>query len=152
MSTNETDFDSLGLDALLDTTLDDIEDLPSFEPFVAGAHRCLVTFERKVIGDHPAIEVTLKALECLEVADEGDAEKAPKEGDSCNSAFMLDNEVGLGKFKEVAVPFAASLGVNTLRELSESVKDVECVVITNIRTDKNDKSRHYLNIKQIQVI
>ena len=41
---------------------------------------------------------------------------------------------------------------SSLREIVEGVKDVECVIISGIRTDKNDPDKHYLNVKEIQVL
>lgn len=144
-------LDSLGLDGLLDSTLDDIADLPSFEPFPAGAHRVLVSMEHKEINEKPSVELELKMLEVLELADPNTA-VAPVEGDTCTLAYFLDNEFGLGKFKEVAVPFAAALGVSSLRDVIEQVKDIECVVISNTRPDKKDPERVYMNIKELQIV
>lgn len=138
------------LDSLLDTTLDDIDDLPSFEPFPAGAHKVLASFEQKEINNHPAIELSLKMIETIELADPTAA--TPKPGDTANTMFLLDNEFGLGNFKKCAMPFGEAMQFSTMREIVEGVKEVECVVMTSVRKDKNDPDKKYLNVKEIAVL
>lgn len=138
------------VDDLLDVTLDDLEDLPEFKPFPAGAHRALASFEQKEINGKTAVELTLKLLETIEQSDP--QEEASKPGDSCSTAFMLDNEYGRGNLKKCATPFGAALGFSSIREIIEGVKEVECVVVTSVRKDKNDPDKKYLNIKEIQVV
>ena len=138
------------LDDLLDVTLDDLEDLPEFKPFPGGAHRALASFEQKEINGKVAVELSLNLMETIEQADP--QEPASKPGDSCSTAFMLDNEFGRGNLKKCAMPFGAALNLGSIREIIEQVKEVECVVITSVRKDKNDPDRKYLNIKEIQVV
>jgi len=60
------------LDNLLDTTLDDLEDLPSFKPFPSGAHRCLATFATKEIGGKEVVELSFEYISCEGLADSND--------------------------------------------------------------------------------
>ena len=138
------------LDDLLDSTLDDIEDLPEFKPFPAGAHHVKATFTMDEINKKPVIKLDLVLVETVEQADP--SAEASKEGDSSGTMFMLDNKYGIGNFKKCAAPFAEALDLTTNREIIEGVKDVECVVITSIRTDKNDPDKEYLNIKEIKIL
>jgi hypothetical protein len=138
------------LDSLLDATLDDLEDLPSFKPFPPGVHRVLASFEQKEINGKPAIELNLVMQETVELASSEDEE--PKQGDSCNTMFMLDNEFGRGNLKKCATPFGEALGFSSLRDIVEGVKDVECIAVTAVRKDKNDPDRLYLQVKEIQVV
>ena len=138
------------LDNLLDTTLDDLEDLPSFEPFPPGAHKVSATFEEKDINGKPAIELSFTMIEALELADPQGV--APKEGDTANTMFMLDNEFGRGNLKKCASPFGEALNISTLLEIVEQVKGVECVIVTSVRKDKNDPDKKYLQVKEIQVL
>jgi len=135
---------------LLDETLDDLEDLPSFEPYPAGAHRVLATFESKEINDNPAIELAFKLMETMELSDPQDA--APKEGSTASTMFMLNNEFGRGNLKKCAMPFGQALNLGTLRQIVEEVTDVECIILTGIRKDKNDPDKKYLQVKEIQVV
>lgn len=138
------------LDAILDVTLDDLEDLPEFKVFPPGAHRVSVSLEVKEINKHPAIELSMKLLETLEMADPQEDPMEP--GTECSTAYMMDNKFGQGAFKEVTKAIGASLGTSSLREIVEATKDLECVVITTIRKDKNDPDKKYINIKQLDVV
>lgn len=140
------------LDTLLDAKLDDLEDLPSFQPFPAGTHRCLATFDTKDINGKAAVELGFEMVECLETADNLEESAMPKQGDKSNTMFMLDNEFGRGNLKKCALPFAEALNLSSVREVIETVKAVECVVVTSLRTDKNDTSKQYLQVKEIGIV
>lgn len=147
---SDTDFD---IDALLDSTLDDLEDLPSFKPFPAGCHQVTCSMEKKDLGGHPSIVLDFTLLETLELADPNTPEaEQSKPGDTSNTACMMDNEFGVGNFKKLALPIGAALGVAKLSEVIEQCQDIECVILTSIRTDKNDKDKHYLNVKELNVV
>jgi hypothetical protein len=138
------------LDNLLDITLDDLEDLPSFEPFPAGAHQVLASFATKDINGKAAVELSLKLVETVELDDS--TAKPPKAGDVSSTMFMLDNEYGRGNLKKCAAPFGEALQFSTIREIVEGVKEVECVVLTSVRVDKNDPDKKYLQVKEINVL
>lgn len=141
------------LDNLLDATLDDIADLPSFQPFPVGAHRVLATFGQKEINGKGAITLDFKLIETVEYANPQDAETSPtKEGDASGTMFMLDNEYGAGNFKKCAAPFAEMVGSSGLRAIVEGVQDVECLVLTGLRSKKDDATVKYLDVKEITVL
>ena len=138
------------IDDLLDCTLDDLEDLPEFKPFPVGAHRVSVTLELKKINEKQGAEFDMKAIETVELANTADTPLA--EGDSTSSVYFLDNEFGRGALKAVSIPLAEALGTSTIRELIDACKGVECVVVTSLRKDKNDATKFYTNIKEMQVV
>jgi len=141
------------LDALLDATLDDLADLPSFAPFCAGAHRCLATMEAKEINSKPTVELTLKLIETMELADENlPEEERSKPDDVANTLFFMDNEIGQGKFKACATNFAELAGSGNLRTIVDTVKEIEVMVVTSVSIDKKDPTRKYLNLLEIQVV
>jgi len=141
------------LDNILDLTLDDIADLPSYRPFAAGAHQVLVTMESKEVANKPSIEAKFKLIATMELADENLAEEdKPKEGDEANTLFFLDNEIGLGKFKAFANNFAEFAGTRNLKEIVEAVTEVECVLMNGVKADKNDKTKFYLDVKECTVV
>ena len=153
------------LNDLLDATLDDLEDLPSFQPFPVGAHKVLASFDTKEINGKQAVSLDFKLVEVLELADASITEeienaagdlipnpKFPKAGDSAGTMFMLDNEYGRGNLKKCATPFGEALELSTIREIIEGVKEVECIVLTGLRKDKNDPDKFYLDVKEIQVV
>jgi len=139
------------IDDLLDATLDDLEDLPAFEPFSPGAHKVSVTLELKEVNSKPCVELSMKAIETLELADSA-KDQPLKAGDVTSVLYDLTNQFGQGAWKAVAKPLAEALGTSTTRELIEQCKEVECVVLTSLRKDKNDPDRKYTNIKQLQVV
>jgi len=135
---------------LLDATLDDLEDLPEFKPFPPGAHQVTASLSLKEINKKQCVELEMKMIETLEVSDSNDA--PAKAGDSCSTIFMLDNEYGRGNLKKVATPLGTALDTGILREIIEQAKDIECVVITSLRTDKNDKDKKYIQVKELTVV
>ena len=140
------------IDNLLDSTLDDLEDLPEFKPFAAGAHRVSLSLSQKQINDVDCVEASLKMIENLELADPNlEEEDIPKPGDEASSLFMLNNEFGRGNLKRVLAALADTIGSRNNREIIEGAKDIECIVITSIKLDKKDSDKKYLNIKELQV-
>ena len=138
------------LDSLLDLTLDDLSDMPSFENFCPGTHLVSLSLEWKDINGKTAVEAKIKLIETLEQADP--STKAPSPDDECNTAYMMDNEYGQGKFKVIAAPIAVQLGITNLVQLVEEAKNLECVVVTGLRTDKKDLTRNYLDIKSLAFV
>lgn len=143
--------DNVDINALLDAKLDDLEDLPEFKPFAAGTHKVLVSLAIKDINDDKAIEMAIKAIETLELANPTKDENI-KEGDTTSVLFMLNNEIGRGKLKAIAKPLGASLGVSGLGEVVEQTKDIECLIVSSVRVDKQDPDRLYMNIKTLEVV
>jgi len=139
------------IDNLLDATLDDLEDLPTFEPFPAGVHRALVSMNEKEVNGHQSIEVSCKMVETIELAEPTKAE-APKAGSEASVLCMLDNEFGRGNFKALAKPLGAAFGTISNREIVEQTKDIECLIVTSLKQDKNDKTVFRMNIKELEVV
>jgi len=142
------------LDNLLDATLDDLDDLPSFAPFPAGAYRAMANMEAadvsKKLGK-PCVELSFTLLEVVEAADPNGV--AAKEGDTSNTLFMLDNEFGQGAFKKHATPIGQALGCGKLSEIVEQCTDIEVMIIVGTpRKDKNDPDKLYLNLKELAVV
>lgn len=134
---------------ILDAKLDDIDDLPEFAIFPAGAHRARATMEIKEVNGKRAVELSLSLIEHMELADPND--KALPEGSQSSVLYMLDNEYGVGNLKKVAKPFGEALGTQVLKEIIEQVRDIEVAVLTTVRTDKNDPDKKYLGIKELHV-
>lgn len=138
------------MDDLLDSTLDDLEDLPEFKPFPVGAHRCLASLEVKEINGNAATELSLKAIETVELANASD--EPVKEGDETSVLYMHNNEYGRGNLKKILASLADTIGSRNNREIIEGTKDVEVVVISSLRKDKNDDTKFHMNVKELQVV
>lgn len=146
---NEQTQSALDVDGLLDGTLDDLADAPSFEPFNAGAHHVVIDWEGPIkVGTHPAIKLKMKLIETKELSDSNAIAQAA--GSEAEQAFMLDNEYGQGGLK-ILLNSLAQTYKGTNREIMQQSKGAECLVITEIRTNK-DKTAKYTNVKEISVI
>lgn len=140
------DFD---MDSLLDGTLDDLMDAPEFKPFPAGTHKVTIKIEQKKIGTHPSFEVGMTAIETIELADA--AKDTPLEtGATTSVAYMMDVELGQGKFKKILASLAEHFGPMSNRELIAAAQNAECVVVTTKRQNK-EKTQWYTDIVELMV-
>lgn len=133
----------------LNSTLDDIDDLPAFVVPLPGAYKLRQTITDKKVGEHPAFNVDFTILEVIEVPEVPAGESLPKVGDTFNIAFMRDNEFGAGKFKEYVTPIAAKLGLRNIAEIIAQSANMEIHAIVSRRADKTDKSKFYPDIKKV---
>jgi hypothetical protein len=138
------------MDDILDGTLDDLADLPEFKPFPNGVHSCTVSFERKKVNEHPCVEVKLKMQETVELADP-EKDTAPEKGSEASVLYMLDNEIGQGKFKELMGVFAAVNPEMKLGDLLKEHNNASVLVVTSQRGNK-EKTKMYQDITSIQLI
>jgi hypothetical protein len=142
------------IESLLEGTLDELADAPTFEPFHVGAHRVSIHFEgtdgKLVINKHPAIKIKMKLINTEELANPQD-DKPQVPGSEAEVLYMLDNDMGQGSLKKVAAVLQEHLGTKSLKETLEAAKGLECLVMTAIRTNK-DKTQKYTDIKEISVI
>lgn len=150
-----TNLDNLDdIDSLLDRNLDDIDDLPEFKTFPAGIHKCTIAWERKDIEKTidgtkkkvPHMQLTLTYMETLELADQAD--KLPKAGDKCNTAYDLTNEFAMGALKK-AVKTLAEQYAGNLKATIKETNGFEVAAVTKTRKDKNDKDKQYLQVEDL---
>lgn len=136
---------------LLDSTLDSLPDLPTFAAWPSGAYRVELNegLVEKKIGEHDAVEMNMKNLEVLELANPS-GEAAPEVGVECNTAFMLDNDTGLGFFKEVLKELSPRFP-GTIRETMAACKGAEAIVVIK-KTRDEKKDRDYTNIKKFALV
>lgn len=139
----DKDYD---VDALLDGTLDDLEDMPENKPFPPGAHRVTLSMSLKEINKKKCVEIALKAVETMELADPDNYEPLV-EGDETNVLCFLTSKFGQGTFKMLGEVLAPALGTTSNRETIEAAQDIECIVLTT-----SDKEGKYTNIKELQVV
>ena len=138
------------IDSLLAMSLDDLPDLPEFKVYPAGAHRVTMKFEKKQIGTHPAVEAKFTMIATEELTDP--AKDQPVDaGTESSVAYMLDNEFGLGNFKALLKPLAAHFGLSSIPEIMEAAANLEVVIVTKTRQNK-EKTQTYLEITQLIVV
>jgi len=146
------------LDALLDGTLDDLADAPTFAPYPIGTHKVNFTMEIKDFdktekdgskGKVKKVVFDLVGIETVELPSGSDA--APiKAGDKTNMIFDLSNDYGQGDLKKVLAALSAKFGNKTNRELIEDAKSpLEALIITGQRSNRDDKSIKYTTLVEI---
>lgn len=149
---------NVDLDSILDSTLDDLADMPEFKPFPAGAHRATIKLEVKAVNDIPSLDIKLEGIESVELSNPED--QPIKQGDSTNQLLMLKtkdgkkNEFSEGKMKELLKPLAAHFGTTTNRETIEAANGAEVLVVTKLRKDDRNKEdiKYYTDIVSWQVM
>ena len=124
---------------ILDMTLDDLEDMPTFEPYPAGVHRALMTLEQKVVNDVQSVEAKFKLMETIELAEPlKDGVKPLEEGAETSVLCQLNNEWGRGTLKMLATPVGQMLGLASIREVIEECNDIEVIIISMVQVSKKD--------------
>jgi hypothetical protein len=139
----------MNIDSLLDSSIDDLADLPEFQVFPAGVHRVVVNFEKKEVNKHPCVEMKLKALETVELADPTKDEPLAA-GTESSVLYMLDNEFGQGAFKKLIKVFAVHCGTTSISETIEAAAGMEVEVVCNVRYNK-DKTQAYTNVTKVLI-
>lgn len=138
-TTRNAAFDNM--EALLGASLDDLDDLPSFDCPPPGVYICSVTTDIKEVNKNDAVEASYTIQEVTELADAN--MKPPIAGSKFSTLFTL-NEIGVGKLKEFCIPFGDKFGTKSIRELvNDKIKEVIVVVKVKNRKDKNDPDRIY---------
>lgn len=128
------------IDSILDSTLDDLADVPEFKPFAAGSHMATLNLEVKDIQNKPAVEWKLTHIETLELADPTGT--PPKAGDICSGAFIFvandgtPNELAQGQFKALLKPLQAHFGTASNRDTIEAAQGAQVVVTMSQRAGK----------------
>lgn len=136
------------IDSLLDSSIDDLADLPEFAVFPNGVHRVTINFESKKVNEHPSVELKMKLLETVEMAD---ATATPLEpGAESSVLYMLDNEFGQGKLKAVISSLRDTFGGATLKEVMENANGAEVTVVCKVRQNK-DKTQSYTDVTKVMV-
>ena len=137
MSESNTDFSDL-----MDKTLDDLADLPSFKPFPAGAHVAILTWERKEINSKPSIIANFKYVENVELTDP--TAKVPAEGDTAQVAFILKNndgqrnEISEGQWKKMCTELQPDFGGDSIGEIMQNSQNGKVLIVTKVKENKQN--------------
>lgn len=135
------------IDSILDSSIDDLADLPAFQVFPSGVHRAIINWEKKEVNNHPCMELKMKAVETIELANP--AEDAPlAAGTESSVLFMLDNEFGQGKFKAIIKQLAEATGTSKISEAVDASQGMEVQVVCKVRQNK-DKTQSYTDVTKV---
>lgn len=144
----------------LDTSLDDIEDLPQFVQLPTGAYVATLVngiVAKELAGKEttPVFEFAFTLKEVVEVnpdaLDAEAGEEMPKPGDIASFIFQRNNVFGMGLFKEAVKPIAARLGTSQIGALLEGSKGMEVMLLIT-REKKKGAEKSYSRIKKLEVV
>ena len=156
---NDTVIDTSDIDSILEGTLDDLADMPEFKPFPEGAHKAVIRWETKKVKDKTAIFLHLKYIEPVELKDP--TATPPANGDETSVMYQFinadgtNNEYAQGGFKKLMASMRTALNIEpTVKNgaVMEQTQNMECLVITNLRTDKKDKTKVYTGVEELAPI
>ena len=110
------------------------------------------TLEKKEVNGNQCVEVGLVLMGTQELADPTSTKFVAKEGDTTSILCGLANEYGRGELKNIATPIGAALGLAKISDVVEQATDIECLVVTTLQQDKNDKDKFRTKIKELAVV
>jgi hypothetical protein len=141
-------------DSILDSTLDDLADMPSIELFPNGAHK--VRLESKIDRKKSSVQITMHYIEPIEVEPTA---TIPEVGTKNSVFFFLKkkdgtaNEYAQGGLKTLVQSLAEHFGGSSTAEILENAKDAEVAVVTKIRVGKGDyEGKDNIDIVKIGVL
>ena len=142
---------------VLDVSLDDIEDLPSYDCPPNGTYQLLVNANTKVFDgkdgkpDSQCVVFEYEITDVIELADKVGTQTA-KAGDKFNELFGLGSEDGIKWLKKAILPYAAHFGISNFRELvQDKIQQVVIVATIKGRKDKNDPDKRYAQVSNVNI-
>lgn len=141
---------SIDLDSILDSSIDDLADLPEFGIYPSGAHRVIINWESKEVNKHPSMELKMKLVETVELTNPAEDQPVVA-GTESSSLFMLDNEFGQGAFKKIMKTLAEACGTQKISETVDASQGMEVTVIVVTKPDKKDKDVMRMNVRSLTV-
>jgi len=150
-------FDNL--DALLDASMDDLEDLPPSGVPPTGHYNLNVTFSIEEIGDEKKEVIMAKyivdAINELKDPDEA-SEVQPKQ--EFAEFFHLTkkdgsvNKFGIGKLKQRLTPYVERVGTKSIRELINGVKEFAIAASVKRTVNKKNEDQYNMDLKDVVVL
>lgn len=148
-----SEMTAVDVDALLDSSLDDLLDLPEFKNFPAGAYNGTMELNVKQMGDNPGVELKFTNAEVVELSDP--TQEAPAQGATTSVGFLLNNEFGQGALKKVLESLREGLqlpATMSTRDIIEATKGTSVMCVFSLRTDKKDPEKQYQGLKTVTVL
>lgn len=141
---------------LLDSSVEDLADLKTFEPFPVGSYKLELTWDKKEINDRPAVILKLKNLEILEL---GSVDSTPPEvGSTTDIAIILKtktgerNKTGEGRLKAVLKVLQPVFGGSSIAEVIKNSEGAIIAATLSVRKDKNDEEKRYNQIESLAIV
>lgn len=144
----------------LDSTLDDIEDLPQFMVFPSAAYHIKLnkgitdktSNSAEFINEHPAVTVEMTLLSAAEIDAKNlqRGEAPPAVGDIASLMFMTDNKMGAGQLKNFLAPIGEHMGTKNIRAIIEGSIGLELVIVL-VRTFNKKDDKYYQRFSKLMV-
>lgn len=140
---------NVSIDDLLDGTLDDLADVPSFKCYPAGAHLVKIAFDVEKDKEGKKTGVMFFRMEYREPLELANSEDVPPAmGDKDAVRWDLTNEFGQGNFKVVISALKQQFFPGEAKsnaEVMEAADGLEVGIVTKVRkgkkgTDKEDNT------------
>jgi hypothetical protein len=146
-------------DALMDASMDDIDDLPPMGVPPTGNYTLLATASREKSEKSGSeyIKFAYAVVEVNEVKDEAEAADAAagQKFTEMFSPFKKDggvNEVGMGMLKERLAPYSTHFGTSKISETLQNINQVSLVATLVRRADKREEGRFNFSLKVVTIL
>jgi hypothetical protein len=156
-STNGILFDNL--DALLDASMDDLEDLPPSGVPPTGHYNLSITFSIEEIGDEKKEIIMAKyVVDAInELKDPEDASEVALKQEFAEFFHLTKkdgspNKFGIGKLKQRLSPFVERLNTKQIRELINGVKDFAIAASVKRTVNRKNEDQFNMDLKDVVVL
>lgn len=140
-----TNEDQGTLDDILDQSIDDLADAPTFDAWPAGSYRAAVKFEEKKINNIQSVEMKLTYRETLELSNPNSDDTPIKADATTSMLFMMRtkdgevNEMGQGTLKKAIAQLKESGAQgDTSRQIMQYCNDMEVILTMNKKERKEN--------------
>lgn len=146
-------------DALLDASMDDLDDLPPVGVPPTGHYNLRVSADRKENSDKTGeyVQFTYVVTAINELKNEAEAGEAAVDQKFTNNFSPIKkdgtvNEWGVGFLKEAIAPFSAHFGTDKIGATLELIKDVDVAATLVRRANKKEEGRYDFNLKDVVIL
>lgn len=145
-------------DALMNASMDDLDDLPPVGVPPSGHYTLSVTASReKSESGSEYIKFTYAVVDINELKDPNEAGQVAKDQKFTQmfSPFKKDgsvNEWGVGFLKEAVAPFAAHFGTKGIGETLQTINQVVVAASLTRRPDRKDPDRMNFTLKDVVIL
>jgi hypothetical protein len=147
------------LDALMDASMDDIDDLPPVGVPPTGHYNLSVTATREQnkdkTGEYIKFSYEVEAVNEIKNEEEASQAAAGQKFSTMFSPIKKDgtvNEWGMGFLKEAVAPFSAHFGTPKMGDTIAQINKISVACSLVRKQDKKDEDRFNFSIKDVVVL
>jgi hypothetical protein len=144
------------LDALLDASMDDLDDLPPIGVPPSGHYNLTVSFEIKEIGDDKKEVICASYIvDAINELKDDEERNEVAVGQQFSEFFHLTkrdgapNKFGIGTLKERLKPFAERFGTTKIGELIKEVKQVSIAASVKRKVNKKNEDQYNMSMSEV---